>query len=774
MMLTLFSACLATTVAVLPSQYHSDEFDGAIGELGAKKLLLTYDQFKAGNAFKGLKDVDVVAVSPLFNYCQEIGKLPSNTVATVFGELRDWLKGGGILVLPDACYANGLVNNWLRAVDPELVMPEVKNGCNCEGPAILTADGKAFGPCEIGAGLSWAHLSLPEKGDWTVLAKCGHGVPTAALRRYGRGFVLYTVLRQDYEAYFRNLLRAQFEEKNGRAPTEADGPEFAVKPRLPALPTPKIDVSKPFFGKRIELTVDPENLATMTTMDLLSGTYAFIGELLSENPGKVLVLNALQAPDGDKELAHRVQVINLELARFADGKKVMWCGAGYQREIWNMRSRILNEGYGNNNWWMDRFTGNRRTILASGGKIDLVFLGDSITHNWEGPGAKKLKEMRQEFSILSAGYSGDTVPTLRWRVENGELDGYEAKLVMVMIGTNDAQWRQDRTPKQIADEIRELVKLIRAKQPTAKVLVSSVFPRGEKPDNPYRLRVAEINKNLDGIADGKTVFYTTFAEQFVSPDGTIAKSLMGDFLHPGTKGHEIWASEVMGYFREATGKQPRTAFAKVWKDYPNGWQKKRHEEKLAEIAAAKGKIDLVFAGDSITDFWQTTGSNVLNRIRKDYSVLDIGYAGDTIQELLWRLENGELDGYKAKLFMVMIGTNNTHTDPPCDVALGIKKVVETIAAKQPQAKVLLLPIFPRGNHDDWLRPTVAKINAILPGYADGERVIWVDMYDKFLDSNGDVNHVFPDQVHPNELGYNIWFDAVKPYFRKYGGGDAQN
>ena len=179
------------------------------------------------------------------------------------------------------------------------------------------------------------------------------------------------------------------------------------------------------------------------------------------------------------------------------------------------------------------------------------------------------------------------------------------------------------------------------------------------------------------------------------------------------------------------------------------------------IVEGKGRFDVVFAGDSITDFWQTTGSNVLNRIRKDYSVLDIGYAGDTIQELLWRLENGELDGYKAKCIMLMAGTYNTwkrKAEKAESVAAGVKRILEVIAEKQPKAKVLLLPIFPVGDTPGYpTRATNAKANELIRELADGERVVWVDFTAKLS-----MDGLFPTAAAYRE----VWLPAVLPYFRK--------
>ena len=120
--------------------------------------------------------------------------------------------------------------------------------------------------------------------------------------------------------------------------------------------------------------------------------------------------------------------------------------------------------------------------------------------------------------------------------------------------------------------------------------------------------------------------------------------------------------------------------------------------------------------------------------------------------------------------MLMIGTNNTwhRSERPENVALGVKAILETIAEKLPQAKVLLLPVFPIGDrpmHDK--RVMNDKTNEIIKGYADGEKVIWVDFNAKFLDEQGDNVKLMPDHAHPNAEGYrDVWMPSVLPYFQK--------
>ena len=200
------------------------------------------------------------------------------------------------------------------------------------------------------------------------------------------------------------------------------------------------------------------------------------------------------------------------------------------------------------------------------------------------------------------------------------------------------------------------------------------------------------------------------------------------------------------------------------------WWLDRLAKKRAQIRASGGKIDLVMFGDSITHHWENAGAESLRELEKSWSVLDIGYGGDRTDNLLWRGENGELDGYQAKCVMLMVGINNVSChDTAEDIAAGIRAVLDLIARKQPQATVLLLPIFPSGpSAEDKRRLETEKANRLIRTFADGEKVVWVDFNAKWLDAQGDVKWVMPDRVHPNAEGYRtIWLPAIRPYLERY-------
>lgn len=207
----------------------------------------------------------------------------------------------------------------------------------------------------------------------------------------------------------------------------------------------------------------------------------------------------------------------------------------------------------------------------------------------------------------------------------------------------------------------------------------------------------------------------------------------------------------------------------------NYWWKERHEAKLAEIKACGGSYDLVLLGDSITHRWdrQGFGTNILARLEQKYSVLNLGIGADMTGHVLWRItKGGELDGYKAKVVSLMIGTNNSRRHKPENVAEAIKKIIDIIREKQPQAKIILTAILPRyGEADDkkMMRRNNDAVNAIIKGYADSENIFWLDMNPKFPALDGDWKKVCPDGTHPIEPGYEIWEAELAPYLKKYCG-----
>jgi lysophospholipase L1-like esterase len=181
----------------------------------------------------------------------------------------------------------------------------------------------------------------------------------------------------------------------------------------------------------------------------------------------------------------------------------------------------------------------------------------------------------------------------------------------------------------------------------------------------------------------------------------------------------------------------------------------------------QGNIDLLFLGDSITAGWLTAGADVWNKQFTAYHPANFGLAGDRTQHLLWRIDNGELDGINPKVVVLLIGTNNT--DYPAEgIIRADQKIVGEIRGKLPQSKLLLMAIFPRefaGN--DPVRLRIKQVNAELEKLDDGRSIRYLDIGDQFLIPTGAVNmELMPDFLHLSEKGYGVWAEAMQPLIRE--------
>jgi lysophospholipase L1-like esterase len=188
----------------------------------------------------------------------------------------------------------------------------------------------------------------------------------------------------------------------------------------------------------------------------------------------------------------------------------------------------------------------------------------------------------------------------------------------------------------------------------------------------------------------------------------------------------------------------------------------RHEGFVA--LAKQGNIDLLLHGDSITDWWVQGDANkaIFEKHFGAIRTANFAVAGDTTQGVLWGLRNGEGQGFQPKAIMVMIGTNNGGNTGP-EIAEGVGAVVLEMRRNFPNAKILLLAIFPRGLPGDPVRDKLAEANRIIARLDDQRNVFYLDIGAKFLDDKGVflADAFRPDNLHPQAKGYDIWGEAVK-------------
>ena len=443
-----------------------------------------------------------------------------------------------------------------------------------------------------------------------------------------------------------------------------------------------------------------------------------------------------------------------------------------------------------NCWQMKRHLQKMESVTNGGAKV--VFIGDSITHFWETNGKAQWAKYFVEGprKALDLGTSADRTEHVLWRLTEGkELDGYEAKCILLMIGTNNSGHFpfEKEPPVDTILGIREILRVIAEKQPNARTILTSIFPRGADANDACRRRNDVVNREIAKFADGRKVIWCDFSDKFLDAQGRLSREIFPDLLHPNALGYEMWASVVVPLIDKVLAATPDEVIPSVWPSNPTGYQygantaamairgnnywPARYLEKRNEIVAnGTNEYDIVMVGDSITHRWEREGGEgreLFAELRKTYRILNLGYGGDQTQHVIWRMQNGELEGYAAKMFTVMIGTNNGGWDVP-GIARGVKDIVALIHAKHPESKIVLMPIFPRNaKPDDRHRVANDKINALIKDCADGKDVRWLDFNDKFLEPDGTLTtKVMNDLLHPNENGYRIWWENMGPVVKE--------
>ena len=202
-----------------------------------------------------------------------------------------------------------------------------------------------------------------------------------------------------------------------------------------------------------------------------------------------------------------------------------------------------------------------------------------------------------------------------------------------------------------------------------------------------------------------------------------------------------------------------------------------HSQLLAK--AKLGGIDIYFEGDSITRRWGATDyPELLANWKQNFfgwNAADFGWGADLTQNILWRLENGELDGVNPKIVVLLAGTNNIGNKTPEDgsakaeeITRGVQAILQVIETKAPNATIILTAIFPR-NDNMAVMPVIDKINANLAKLADGRRLHYLNINDKLANPDGvlfDGMMNARDKLHPTLNGYQVWADALKPIFNE--------
>ncbi len=265
---------------------------------------------------------------------------------------------------------------------------------------------------------------------------------------------------------------------------------------------------------------------------------------------------------------------------------------------------------------------------------------------------------------------------------------------------------------------------------------------------------------------------------WIKPD--LAKFQNAKDVHFTSAGYDRLAQRVARVIETALpaapGVNPATAPVGKLENDGYGW-----EDRHAAVMAIKDTLqpEIVLIGDSITHFWggDPDAGKMGNRGRESWAalfgnrkVLNLGFGWDRTQNVLQRIELGELDGLAPRAIVIHIGTNNLAGTPqyragtPAQIAEGITAIVARVQAKCPTAQVILMAIFPRGaGATNPHRTAITEINQLLAPLGKKPRVTFLDLTEKWLAPDGTVaTELMPDRLHPNEKGYAVWAEAIRP------------
>jgi lysophospholipase L1-like esterase len=205
----------------------------------------------------------------------------------------------------------------------------------------------------------------------------------------------------------------------------------------------------------------------------------------------------------------------------------------------------------NAKWWNSRHEAVNERLKK--GNVDLLFIGDSITHGWENVGKDVWDKYYEPRNAVNMGFGGDRTQHVLWRLDHSDFENISPKLAILMIGTNNSN-NQDNTAEEIADGIVTICQRLRTQFPKMKILLLAIFPRNPEP-GAQREKNAKASLLASKIADGKTIVYMDINQKFLTDNGTLTKEIMPDYLHPNKTGYKIWAEAIEPEVKKLMGEK---------------------------------------------------------------------------------------------------------------------------------------------------------------------------------------------------------------------------
>jgi lysophospholipase L1-like esterase len=339
----------------------------------------------------------------------------------------------------------------------------------------------------------------------------------------------------------------------------------------------------------------------------------------------------------------------------------------------------------------------------------------------------------------------------------------EAPLFELMNEVDASLYIIDCMPNMNGDLTKEIyqrtidgVKTLRSKHPDTPILLvehsgyanestSAVAERSYRSSNAELLRAYQAL-----IAEGTTkLFYLTHDEIGLKMEDMV------EGIHPNEMGMRRYADAYLKRIHEILGEDIATTFTPCRQQRDSYNWLERHEEVVR--LNHEEKPDIVLIGNSITHYWAGTptardarGTKSWAKLFKGHTVRNMGFGWDRIENALWRIYHGELDGFEAKKVFLLLGTNNLDRNDDEEIVDGILALVKAVRSHQPSARIYVCGILPRA----WAESHVRLVNDLLQRRLIGADATYVDMTPEVVQEDGRViNELFIDGLHPNEEGY---------------------
>ncbi|MDR1146486.1 MAG: GDSL-type esterase/lipase family protein [Verrucomicrobiales bacterium] len=399
-----------------------------------------------------------------------------------------------------------------------------------------------------------------------------------------------------------------------------------------------------------------------------------------------------------------------------------------------------------NHWVDDIHGGMVRDAQARADKIQIVFVGDSITARWTSrPGEQIWAAYYAPIGAINLGISSDRTEHVLWRLQHGALDPLHPRMVILLIGTNNLG---NSEPEAVAYGVWAIVKYLREKLPAARVLVQGIFPREDQPA--LAPKILQTNALLAKLDDGQMVKYIDFGDRFLGPDGKLPPAIFTDKVHPNEPaGFAIWQANLQPIVEEwltlapVPGVPPPPAPGPVPADLApatatarNDWLS-RHQRLRATPPAYRERCRLLLLGDEDLVAFDRL-PELFQQHFAPCGALNFAIVGNRPANIYWQVENGALDGLHPRL--IVLQTQQALQEDQLTVSELVayqRAIVNTIRAKAPDSKILLLAALPLGaTPADPSRARVREYNELLAKLADGETIRYLDLGPAFLNPDG--------------------------------------